>query len=95
MTPRELEQRIRTSPGARAGIVEWLAEHYPEEYGERDPYGEITIADLCKFVGVTDRTWRKWTSGQRAMPASAWRLLAEVSRVWVDGPDPSPPEAAN
>jgi len=36
---------------------------------------KLTQAKAAKLVGVTDRTWRNWESGQTTMPAAARELF--------------------
>ena len=35
----------------------------------------LTGSQAAALVGVTSRTWRRWTSGERPIPYAAWRLL--------------------
>ena len=35
----------------------------------------LTQSQAGALVGVTDRTWRYWESGFRAMPGSKWELF--------------------
>lgn len=38
-------------------------------------HGGLTGAAAGRVVGVTGRTIRKWTGGEREIPYAAWRLL--------------------
>lgn len=43
-----------------------------------------TQAQAAAAVGVRDRAWQRWESGDAAMPAAAWWLyLLRVGRITV------------
>jgi DNA-binding transcriptional regulator YiaG len=47
--------------------------------------GGLTGATAAALVGVSGRTLRKWTSGDRDIPYSAWRLLIISLGLALDG----------
>ncbi|MGH8194594.1 MAG: helix-turn-helix domain-containing protein [Woeseiaceae bacterium] len=47
----------------------------PEEIREALRLGSLTGSAAGDLVGVTGRTVRKWTGGEREVPYSAWRFL--------------------
>ena len=47
----------------------------PEEIRAAIAHGNYTGSQAGEILGVTGRTVRKWTGGEREMPYSAWRLL--------------------
>ena len=57
----------------------------PEEIRAALRAGGLTGARAGELVGVTGRTVRKWTGGEREIPYSAWRLLLIEIGLAVDG----------
>jgi DNA-binding transcriptional regulator YiaG len=47
--------------------------------------GGLTGATAAALLGVSGRTLRKWTSGERDIPYSAWRLLIISLGLALDG----------
>lgn len=47
----------------------------PEDVRTALKYGGLTGSAAGALLGVTGRTVRKWTGGERDIPYSAWRLL--------------------
>ena len=47
----------------------------PEEIRTALRNAELTGSMAGELLGVSGRTIRKWTGGEREMPYSAWRLL--------------------
>jgi DNA-binding transcriptional regulator YiaG len=47
--------------------------------------GGLTGATAAAVLGVSGRTLRKWRSGDRDIPYSAWRLLIITLGLAIDG----------
>lgn len=47
----------------------------PDDIKQALREGSLTGAAAGQLLGVTGRTIRKWTGGERDIPYSAWRLL--------------------
>ena len=35
----------------------------------------LSVASAARMVHVSDRTWRRWESGDKDMPEAAWELF--------------------
>jgi DNA-binding transcriptional regulator YiaG len=47
----------------------------PEQISTVLKLHNLTCSAAANLLGVNSRTIRKWTSGEREMPYSSWRLL--------------------
>jgi len=47
----------------------------PSEIKQLREKHELSVAAAARMVYVSERNWRRWESGDRAMPEAAWELF--------------------